>query len=651
MPSATSRDPLLSHRLLLGIAVASLAALLAVMGCAMGGGTGGDSDGEGGGDGVGASGIGANGTGADAQGGNGTGGDGFGVGSAAGPGVGGGSGDGRYCTADLGGVVDDLGNLLETCGPDEGCYRGDCLPACEAAAAQGTSVGCEFYVPTPPFTGAGWPGTDHYGLYGACHAMFVANGWHRPAKLTLRYEGQVIDVSDHARIPTGSVPYPTYEPLPASGLPPGEVAIVFLSHDPEANNSGIGLTCPVTPAMTEATAVFWTGRGFAFELASDTPITAYDILPYGGAHSFLPSATLLMPKAALGTEHLVVAPHDESADPIYGGKLWLTLVGTEDNTTIEITPRQTLPMGPNMPLVPAGQTTIFHLRKGQTLQWGGSDPTGTIVHSSAPIGVFTGSTYLWVTAGESADGGRDAAHQQLPPLSAMAHEYVGAGVVTRCASLQPETSVYRLVGVVDGTQLSWDPAPPSGAPTTLAAGQVVEFETKTIFHVSAQDEDHPFSLTQYMTGSVFSDYMRPDGTNPKPIGVPVQCGIGDEEWTRVLSPRQFLHRYVFFTDPKYATTTLVITRRNDGSGFQDVHLGCLGPIDGWQPVGSGGRFEVAHVDLVRRSVPNGQCDTSQHEAVSMGPFGVTVWGTDWCSSYAYPAGGAFRVLNTHGLIP
>ena len=71
----------------------------------------------------------------------------------------------------------------------------------------------------------------------------------------------------------------------------------------------------------------------------------------------------------------------------------------------------------------------------------------------------------------------------------MAHEYVGGGIVTRRASLQPETSMYRVVGVAHGTQLSWDPAPPPGAPTSLSPGQVVEFETKTLFHVEAQDED------------------------------------------------------------------------------------------------------------------------------------------------------------------
>lgn len=636
------------HHVLAPLILAQLLAASALaVGCAIGSGDGGDGsrngDGNEAGAGIGLSGVGANGQG---------GGD-AGSGTGATVGWGGGSGDGRYCTTDLRAVVDDAGHVLETCEPDEGCYRGECVPACAAAESHDASMGCGFVVPSSPFTGAGWPGTGALGLRGPCHAAFVANGWHRPAKLSLRYGGHPVDVSAHARIPSGNVPYPSYEPIPDSGLPPGEVAIVFLSHDPQANNDGIPLTCPVTPAVTQDTAVTESGRGSAFELTSDTPITAYDILPYGGAWGFLPSATLLLPKHSLGDNYVVVAPHDDASDPIYGGQLWLTLAAGDSGATVQVRPPTTLPAGPGVSSAPAGVVSTFSLGPGETLQWlgGGSDPTGTLITSNAPIAVFAGSTYLWVTAGESLDGGRDAAHQQLEPVNAMAHEYVGAGVVTRRASLAAETSVYRLVGVVSGTELAWDPARPPGAPNSLQPGQVVEFATDQLFHVQSQDVDHPFSLTQYMTGSLFGDYMRQDGTSPKPIGVHPSCGIGDEEWVRVLSPAHFLPRYVFFTDPKYATTNLVITRRNDGAGFRDVHIECLGIVSGWQPVGSSGRFQVAHVDLVRRMEPAGQCETSRHEATSAGAFGITVWGTDWCSSYAYPAGGSFRAVNGIAVVP
>jgi IgGFc binding protein len=45
--------------------------------------------------------------------------------------------------------------------------------------------------------------------------------------------------------------------------------------------------------------------------------------------------------------------------------------------------------------------------------------------------------------------------------------------------------------------------------------------------------------------------------------------------------QQFLARYVFFTDPTYGTTSVVLTRAKDKSGFADVTLDCIGTISGW----------------------------------------------------------------------
>jgi len=561
----------------------------------------------------------------------------------------GGAGGGVACSADLHSVVDSTGAVVETCDATEGCSEGTCVPSCAAADARSGNMGCAFSVPTSPFMGAGWPGAEGISMRGPCHALLVANAWTQPAKLSLAYGAQVLDVAKYARIPTGSIPYPKYEPLPAVGLPPGEVAVVFLSHDPKANNGGIALTCPVAPALTFDTALSTSGRGTAFRLTSDTPLTTYDIIPYGGAKTFGPSASLLMPEKAWGKQYVVVAPHDQSSDPILGGRPWLTLVGSVDGTSVQITPQAALPPGPDVSGAPAGKTTTTLLNAGETLQWLGADPTGAIVSASAPVAAFSGNSYLWVTGGESVDGGRDAAHQQLPSLSALGSEYVGAGVVTRRANLAPETSVYRLMGVVDGTALEWEPAAPQGAPTTLSAGQVVEVQTTQVFVVRSQDSAHPFSFSQYMTGGIFDTVMRMDGTLPLPIGIGSKYGLGDEEWVIGLPTEQFLSRYVFFTDPTFATTNVVVTRAKDAAGFHDVYIGCLGSVTGWQSVGAD--YQVARVDLVRKMKAVGQCTGSRHEAWSEAPFGVTVWGTDWCASYAYPAGGSARAVNTLSMVP
>jgi hypothetical protein len=72
---------------------------------------------------------------------------------------------------------------------------------------------------------------------------------------------------------------------------------------------------------------------------------------------------------------------------------------------------------------------------------------------------------------------------------------------------------------------------------------------------------------------------------------------------------------------------------------------CLGNVDHWQPVGTAGKYQVAYADLVRATVPVANCNTSRQAASSASAFGIVVWGTDWASSYGYPAGGNLAAIN------
>jgi hypothetical protein len=201
--------------------------------------------------------------------------------------------------------------------------------------------------------------------------------------------------------------------------------------------------------------------------------------------------------------------------------------------------------------------------------------------------------------------------------------------------------------------LTYDPAPPPGAPLTLGSGQMAEFTTGAPFVVRSQDDKHPFYLAAFMTSSEAVD---PTG------GADAR---GDPEFVNVIPPDQYLRSYVFFTDPTYPETHLVVVRRRAQDGaFKDVVLDCLAaPVSGWQPVGA---YEYARVDLVGGSFqPNGACDNGRHEMKSLAPFGVTVWG--WGSaatggdldptkqgagfysqyvSYAYPAGASVVPINS-----
>jgi len=543
----------------------------------------------------------------------------------------------RTCSADLQNVVSGDG-IAQKCPPDQGCFEGACVPACDAAAASRGSIGCEFHAPDPPFQLNG----EGEGLDGPCFAAFVANTWSRPAKISVERGGVALDVTSFARIPRTSGGVTTYEPLPADGIPPDEVAILFLSHKPGVTNLR-SLECPVTPAVLEDAAVSGPGRGRAFHLRSDTPISAYDILPYGGASSALPSATLLYPSTAWGTNYVVVAPHTQGP-----GKPWVDFVGTEDGTTITLAPKVALGGGPGLPDAPGGTVTTLTIGRGEIVQYIGSDPTGAVVKSDKPIGVWTGSTYLEVTTSTMGPGGHDSAHQQLPHVQALGREYVSGSIVTRRGNLQAESVLYRIAGAVDGTTLTYDPAPPPGAPTTLSAAQVAEFEASGAFSVASQDDAHPFLFTQYMSGS---DATTRADCSPDIAASGAPCGLGDDDWVDLVPPAQFLQRYVFFTDPTYGTTNLVVVRKRGPGGFAEVTLSCLGVVTGFQPVGARGDYEVAHVDLVRRKVEVASCATSRHEAKSAQPFGVMVWGTDLYASYGYAAGGNIGSVSPIEVVP
>jgi hypothetical protein len=140
---------------------------------------------------------------------------------------------------------------------------------------------------------------------------------------------------------------------------------------------------------------------------------------------------------------------------------------------------------------------------------------------------------------------------------------------------------------------------------------------------------------------------------------------GDPEFVNVVPPAQYLKDYVFFTDPTYPETNLVVVRVKQPDGFHDVSLDCTGALQRWQPLGTGGQYEYTRLDLSRHNFEaQGNCDNGRHEMKSDAPFGLTVWG--WgskdsggqphnppgfpgfytqCVSYAYPAGMAIKPIN------
>jgi hypothetical protein len=265
----------------------------------------------------------------------------------------------------------------------------------------------------------------------------------------------------------------------------------------------------------------------------------------------------------------------------------------------------------------------YALAQGETLQIEQFDDlTGSPVLANKPIGLWGGHYAMFVP--DPATRAADAAHQQIPPIKALGNEYVAVRYRERVPGSN-EAVPWRLVGAVNGTVLSYEPSAPGGAPTALSQGQLADFTSPGPFVVASQDAAHPFYMAAYMTGGGAAG------------------GLGDPEAVNVVPPQQFLDHYVFFTDPTYAETNVVVVRH--AASASDITLDCVsGALTGWQPIGS--RYEYTRVDVQHLGAKVGSCDNGRHEMMSAGPFGITVWGFDNSVSYAYPAGASVRPLNS-----
>jgi hypothetical protein len=534
------------------------------------------------------------------------------------------------CSPDLHQVVDCSGQVLKTCPSNTGCSpSGDCVAPCDSATANASSIGCEYYALTPD--NARLLG----GQSGGCYTAFIANTWTTPISITADFDGQSLDISKSTYTASGGGSSVKYTAVTGGMVPPNQVALVFLANVPVMAN-GFIVAAPPCPGAAVAYATdptpHGTTLGHAFHLKMSAPVVAYDIYPYGGATAATASATLLLPVSEWDKNYVASYAYVSEATA-NGQNGTISFVGSQDNTTIAINPTSAIAEATGVAAASKGTTQKYAINAGQVLQFEQTDDlTGSVVLADKPIGMWGGHQGMYLPA-DTTGGAADGAHQQIPPVKALGSEYVAVRYKSRYTT--EESVPWRIVGAVDGTTLTYEPSAPAGAPTTLARGQLVELWSPTPFVVRSQGADHPFYFAGHMTGSVYNL-----GMGATAVGGEIYPG--DPETVNVIPPAQFMSRYVFFTDPTYSDTNLVVVRHAGGA---DVSLDCMGsPLTGWKSIGL--RYQYTRVDLAVGGAPVGSCSNGRHVMTSNGPFGLTVWGWDNSVSYAYPAGASLKPINT-----
>lgn len=536
---------------------------------------------------------------------------------------------GTRCAPDLKSVLcrhgDGTESMLQTCAPGQGCGGDKCIDACASADFAKGSIGCAFAtLPTD---------TTIQETDGACFAAFIANTWDQPAAIQATLGGDPIDLSQSIYYVERNGTALDYVRVNGP-IDIGKVAVVFLSQSME--QSQYRKMCPstVVPALREDPIAHGTSRTRAFILTSSVPVSAYSIYPYGGATSFSPTATLLLPISSWETNYVAVNGWPEPG--LTSSAPTIQIVASEDDTVVRIRPKVDIVGGGGIDSVGHGQVQSWNLARGEVLQiTQPKELIGSPIEASKPVGLFGGAQCPNIPSNVDAC---DALQQQIAPVSQWGSDYALVPNRPRAGAGNTQTDLreqvpWRFVGAIDGTKLTYDPSPPPfGAPETLEAGQSVIFTTSYVGTVRSQDSAHPFHAALFMTGAAT-----------------VTTRLGDPDFVTDVPNDQFLDHYIFFTDFTYRDTTLTFVRRKTPEGFMPITLDCAGEVPDFKPIGKSGEYEFAWLRLTAngdaQTFPGGTCDYGRHEAKSDGPFGLYVWGTDSWASYGYPGGTGSRPLS------
>ena len=479
-------------------------------------------------------------------------------------------------------------DVVEECDADEACTGGECFGACETAEAQLSYLGCHFM------------------------AVSTVNMW-----LTPGFEsdfGVVIGNPDSA---------------PAEVTVKRGTAVVATAVVPAGSTQAIELAYDATLMMTYMTST--TVPDGAYEIETNVPVAAYQYNPLhyistGGANSYTNDASLMLP------EHVLTGSYMVGTFPAWGSDFtgdwapsFAAIVGTVDGTQVTFNSSTNTAGGTPGALTPGGSTT-FTLNRGDVAQivsyqpssfgsshcsangWPSSgacwaldaDLTGSTVTSDQPIAMYAGHGCTYIPYNEFAC---DHVEEAMLPTETWGTQVVMSGVALPSGT-GVGASVFRVMALLDGTTVSFDPAVASS--TTLNSGEHMEFTTSDDFVVNASSR---IFVWQGIHGSQ-ANGSQTDGDPAMGSGIP---------------QIQWRERYDFLVPDSYETNFVNVVVPT-GTGIQLDGS----PVSGWYPIGASADFSVARVPL----------SPGSHliESPSGVGFSLTAYGYADFTSYLYPGG-------------
>ena len=401
------------------------------------------------------------------------------------------------------------------------------------------------------------------------------------------------------------------------------------------------------------------GKGFkAYRIVADQPIIAYQFNPLNNTdEAFSNDASLLIPGNTLGQEYWAV-----SGDGIPGGEradnwsAYVTVVGTtEDPVEVTVEASDDIESVQGEDVRVQGRVVTATLHRYEVLsvhsapdeQWQDLDVSnlsGTRVVATGPVAVFSGNVATAMPTGPDAACCADHLEEMLWPSSAWGRVFVAPRSLTRRPG-SPEPDYWRITGGTNGTRIDYFPRAPAGAPSTIQAGESVQFAAAEHFALSASE---PLLLTQFLSSS---GQLEPNSLNWPPCSAEGPAGdaecarsapwtarcndyglggvfcapVGDPAMILVPPAGQFRRTYVFLTPADYWTDFANIIAPSGATVRLDGEV-----VRGWQEVARAGdaTWQVATVEV----------SDGRHTLEADADVGLLLYGYDRDVSYGFPGG-------------
>lgn len=355
--------------------------------------------------------------------------------------------------------------------------------------------------------------------------------------------------------------------------------------------------------------------GKGIHITSQKPVVVYAHI-LNAARS---GSTLVFPTNVLGKEYVSLNFTQMTTQ----GRSQITVVATEDNTTVEFNLKAN---STGSPVRTAGQAYNISLNKGDVYQVQSiSDLTGSTIRSISttgstckPIAVFTGSTWTGFCSPTVTSGnGGDNLFQQVFPSNAWGRNYITAPFARK------QGDIYRIIVKDPTTVVNLNGSVINAA--TLKQNSYYDFQSSQPNIITA---DKPILVVQYMTSQSC------DAGN---IGDPEMVTINPLEQTinnvSVVSARRDL------TPPNTNITVHYLNVLMKTANTGSLKIDGAAPVSPWVPIPN------SSYSYLREDVTTSTQTNPSHNIQADSGFIAIAYGMGNVESYGYNAGTNIVDLN------